>query len=40
VYDNGGLRFVQPTAFRTRLEADNLKMPSLGVHRRTLAPAK
>ena len=40
VYENGGLRFVQPPAFRTRLEADGLKMPSLGVHRRTLGPAK
>ena len=40
VYENGGLRFVQPTAFRARLEADGLKMPSLGVHRRTLGPAK
>ena len=40
VYENGGLRFVQPTAFRARLDADGLKMPSLGVHRRTLGPAK
>ena len=40
VYEGGGLRFVQPQAFRTRLEADGLKMPSLGVHRRTLGPAK
>lgn len=40
VYEGGGLRFVQPATFRARLEADNLKMPSLGVHRRTLGPAK
>lgn len=40
VYENGGLRFVQPATFRARLDADGLKMPSLGVHRRTLGPAK
>ena len=40
VYEGGGIRFVQPTGFRARLEADGLKMPSLGVHRRTLGPAK
>ena len=40
VYEGGGLRFVQPAAFRARLDADGLKMPSLGVHRRTLGPAK
>lgn len=40
VYEGGGIRFVQPSQFRARLEADGLKMPSLGVHRRTLGPAK
>lgn len=40
VYEGGGIRFVQPTTFRARLDADGLKMPSLGVHRRTLGPAK
>jgi len=40
VYEGGGLRFVQPAAFRARLDADGLKMPSLGVHRRTIGPAK
>ena len=40
IYEGGGIRFVQPVAFRARLDADGLKMPSLGVHRRTLGPAK
>lgn len=40
VYEGGGLRFVQPAAFRTRIEADNLKMPSLGVHRISLGISK